>query len=167
MIVVFLEDSSLNVIISRSIHVVANGKALFFFVANILLYGASLVAQTLVRNLLHCRGPGFNLWVRKIPWRKEQLLTPVFLPGESHGQRSLMGYSPCGHKEPDKTEQLNTHILLYIFYCIIFIHLLMDTGCFYFLVIINNAKMNTVNILKMTNIFKLQFRPDTCQQQDC
>ena len=42
-------------------------------------------------------------------------LTPVFLPGESHGQRSLVSYSPWVHKEPDKTEQLNTHILLYIF----------------------------------------------------
>ena len=43
--------SSLSIIPSRSIHVVANGKALFFFVANILLYVATLVAQTLVRNL--------------------------------------------------------------------------------------------------------------------
>ena len=35
----------------------------------------------------------FNSWVRKIPWRKEWLPTPVFLPGGSHGQRSLVGYS--------------------------------------------------------------------------
>ena len=34
--------------------------------------------------------------------------TPAFLPGESHGQRSLAGYSPCGHKESDMTERLNT-----------------------------------------------------------
>ena len=33
-------------------------------------------------------------WVGKIPWRREWLPTPVFLPGESHGQRSLVGYSP-------------------------------------------------------------------------
>ena len=33
-------------------------------------------------------------WVRKMPWRKERLPTPVFLPEESHGQRSLVGYSP-------------------------------------------------------------------------
>ena len=32
--------------------------------------------------------------------------TPVFLPGESHGQRSLVGYSPWGHKEPDTTDAL-------------------------------------------------------------
>ena len=39
------------------------------------------------------------------------LLTPVFLPGISHGQRSLDSYSPCGHKESDTTEQLSTHII--------------------------------------------------------
>ena len=39
---------------------------------------------------------GLNPWVRKIPWRREWLLTPVFLPGESHGQRSLAGCSLWG-----------------------------------------------------------------------
>ena len=43
-------------------------------------------------------------WVRKIPWRKEWLPTPVFLPREFYGQRSLVGYSPWGHKESDMTE---------------------------------------------------------------
>ena len=44
---------------------------------------------------------GFDPWVRKIPWRREWLPSPVFLSGESHGQRSLMGYNPYGHKESD------------------------------------------------------------------
>ena len=47
---------------------------------------------------------GFSPWVGKIPWRRVQQPTPVFLPGESHGQRSLMGYSPWGHKESDTAE---------------------------------------------------------------
>ena len=51
-----------------------------------------------------CKRRGFNPWVQKIPWRRPWLPTPVFLPGESHGQRSLMGYSPQGHKESDTTE---------------------------------------------------------------
>ena len=55
---------------------------------------------------LQCGIPGFNSWVRKIPWRREWLPTPVFLPGEFHGQRSLAGYSPWDHKELDITEQL-------------------------------------------------------------
>ena len=48
------------------------------------------------RIYLKCKRPGFDLWVRKIPWRREWLLTPVFLPGEFHEQRSLVGYTPWG-----------------------------------------------------------------------
>ena len=40
------------------------------------------------------RGPRFDPWVGKIPWRKEWFYTPVFLPEEFHGWRSLAGYSP-------------------------------------------------------------------------
>ena len=49
--------------------------------------------------------PEFDPWVRKIPWRRKWQPTPVFLPGESHGWRSLVGYSPRGRKESDMTEQ--------------------------------------------------------------
>ena len=48
----------------------------------------------------------FDPWVGKIPWRREWQPTPVFLPGEFHGQRSLAGYSPWGCKESDMTERL-------------------------------------------------------------
>ena len=58
----------------------------------------------MVKNLLQCRRLGFDSWVEKIPWRREQLPTPVFLLGKFHGQRNLAGYSPCGHKESDTTE---------------------------------------------------------------
>ena len=47
---------------------------------------------------------GFDPWVKKIPWTRKWQTTPVFLPGKSHGQRSLVGYSPWGHKELDTTE---------------------------------------------------------------
>ena len=46
----------------------------------------------------------FDPWVRKIPWRRKWKPTPVFLPGESHGQRSLADYGPQGRKELDTTE---------------------------------------------------------------
>ena len=46
----------------------------------------------------------FNSWVRKIPWRRKWQPTPVLLPRKSHGQRSLVGYSPWGSKELDMTE---------------------------------------------------------------
>ena len=48
-------------------------------------------------------------WVGKISWRRDRLPTPVYLPGESHEQRSLVGYSPQGHKESDTTEQITHH----------------------------------------------------------
>jgi len=51
----------------------------------------------------------FNPWVGKIPWRREWQLTPVFLPGKSHGERSLLGYSPQGNTESDMTEHTSTH----------------------------------------------------------
>ena len=52
---------------------------------------------------------GFDSWVRKIPWRRKWQPTPVFLPGEFCGQRSLVGYNPQARKESDVTEWLSTH----------------------------------------------------------
>ena len=54
----------------------------------------------------------FYPWVRKIPWRRKWQLTPVFLPGKFHEQRSPAGYTPWGHKEMDATkatERAHTH----------------------------------------------------------
>ena len=52
-------------------------------------------------------GPGSDPWVGKITWRRLWQPTPVFLPRESHGQRSLAGYSPRGRKESDTMERLH------------------------------------------------------------
>ena len=68
---------------------------------------ASLVAQ-MVNNLPALCETWVWSWVVKIPWRRTWQPTPVFLPGESHGQRSLANYSPWGHKELDMTERLST-----------------------------------------------------------
>ena len=54
---------------------------------------ASLVTQ-MVKNTPAMQETRFNPWVGKMPWKREWLPTPVFLPGESHGQSSLVGYSP-------------------------------------------------------------------------
>ena len=61
---------------------------------------------------LQCGRPGFNPWARKNTWRRKWQPTPVFLRGKSHGQRSLVGYSPWDHKESDTTQQLSTHKVL-------------------------------------------------------
>ena len=60
----------------------------------------------MVKNLPAVRRPGFDPWVGKVAWRREWLPTPVFLLGESHGQRSLAGYIVHGVAELDTTEQL-------------------------------------------------------------
>ena len=52
-----------------------------------------------------------NPWVRNIPWRREWLPTPLFSPGEFHGQRSLADYRPWGRKESDRTEN-EAHTLI-------------------------------------------------------
>ena len=72
---------------------------------------ASLVSQK-VKNLPAIWEIRVESWVGKIHWRREWLSTPVFWPGEFHGQRSLAGYSPWGCKELDtnhfhKTSQPN------------------------------------------------------------
>ena len=77
---------------------------------------------------LQCRRPGFSPQVRKVPWSRDWLHTPVFLPGEFHGQRSMAGYSPWGHKESDTTEWLrstfiNRHSTLRKSLSSLFIHL--------------------------------------------
>ena len=67
----------------------------------------SLVAQMV--KCLQCGRPGFTPWVRKILWRRKWQPSPVLLPGKSHGWRSVVGYSPWGHKESDTTVQLHFH----------------------------------------------------------
>ena len=56
-----------------------------------------------------CRRRRFSTWVGKILWRRKWQPTPVFLPEESHGQRSLVGYSLQGWKESDPTQHACTH----------------------------------------------------------
>ena len=65
------------------------------------------------RICLQCRRPGFYPWVGKIPWRREWLPIPVFLPGKFHEQRSLTGYSPWGCKEWDMTERLTLSLFIW------------------------------------------------------
>ena len=57
-----------------------------------------------------------EIWVQSLGWlwRRKWLPTPVFLPGKSHGQRSLVGYSPWGGKESDTTEWLTLSIIILI-----------------------------------------------------
>ena len=64
--------------------------------------GAS--SKELACQCRRCNRHRFDPWVGKIPWRRKWQRAPVFLPGESHGQRSLVGYSPQGRPESDTTD---------------------------------------------------------------
>ena len=70
---------------------------------------ASLVAQS-IKDSPAVQETGFDPRFGKISWTGEQLPTPVFLPGESHGQRSLAGCSPWGRRESDTTELLSRQV---------------------------------------------------------
>ena len=63
-----------------------------------------------VKNRLQLRRCSFDPWVGKIPWRRAWQATSVFLPGKSHGQRSLAGYSPWGDRESDMAYWLNNNL---------------------------------------------------------
>ena len=69
---------------------------------------ASQVALAVKNLLANAQGMSrkFDTWIRKIPRRRAWQPTPVFLLGESHGQRSLAGYRPWGHKELDTTKRV-------------------------------------------------------------
>ena len=108
----FLRAFAHTISISISVHSlilsVFHFKATLFDKIIILLTFSSQPTKGKERIYMQLRKPRFNPWVGKIRWRREWQPTPVFLPGKFHGPRSLAGYSPWGHKESDRTEQL-TH----------------------------------------------------------
>ena len=79
----------------------------------IVFQNLSLVAQSvkispaIAKDWLEHGKSSFDPWVRKIPWRRRWQPPPVFLPGESRGQRSLVGYTVHGVAKLDTTEKLN------------------------------------------------------------
>ena len=67
-------------------------------------FPGGISGKELTGQCRRCKRHGFDTRVRKIPWRRAWKPTPIFLSGESHGQKSLEGYSPQGCKESFKTE---------------------------------------------------------------
>ena len=94
-------------IISRSIHVASDGIIYSFLWLNNIPLG--FPNGSLVKNLPAMQALQ-EMQFRSLGWEdpleEGMTITPVFLPGESHGQRSLAGCSPWGHKESDTTEPL-------------------------------------------------------------
>ena len=71
-------------------------------------FPGSSVVKNLPDNAVVERDKGSETWVGKIPWSRKWQHAPV-MPGKFHGQRSLVDYSPWGHKELDMTERTHTH----------------------------------------------------------
>ena len=82
----------------------------YLFKSSYPLIRASLVAQWNPPAMQESQEVRVQSLGREDPWRRKWQPTPVLLPGESHSQRNLAGYSPWGHKELDMTEQLSTHL---------------------------------------------------------
>ena len=78
------------------------------------IYGSSIALLVLPRwlrgkNPSAKQGTQTGSLGQKIPWMRKWQPTPALLPGKCHGERSLEGYSPWGHKESDVTERLNNN----------------------------------------------------------
>ena len=71
---------------------------------HVMLFGGACPVAQRIKNLPTTPESRFGPWVGKIPWKREWLPTPVFLRGESYGQRSLVSYRPWGPKESEVTE---------------------------------------------------------------
>ena len=78
---------------------------------------ASLIAQS-VKNLPAMQETRVRSLGQEDPWRRAWQCTPVFLPGESHGQRGLASYSPWGYKKLDTTKRVNTAHNIHTYTCI-------------------------------------------------
>ena len=88
------------------------GKIFSFYCLFLTIYLFGFLGGGVVKeSTCQCWRHGFDPWVRRISCRRKWQPTPVFFPGQSHGQRSLAGYNPWGHKESDRTE----HICLFYF----------------------------------------------------
>ena len=102
-----------------------------------------------------CRRCEFNPWVRKSPWRKNWQPTPVFLPGKSHGQRYLAGYSPWGCKRIGHglaTKQQSS-ILLYFYILLVTQFCTIEKYAFY-----TESATKTLTLLGKNKRISLQHR---------
>ena len=98
---------SMNVCMCVHMHQVHTHKTAFYYLSP--SFPGGTVGKESACQCKRCKRLEFNPWIRKIPWRRKWQSPPVFLPEESHGERSLAGNSPWGHRELDMTEHTHSH----------------------------------------------------------
>ena len=107
------------------------------------------VAQ-LVKNRLQCGRPGFNLWVGKIPWRRERLPTPVFWPGEFHGvaksQTRLSDFHSLASSHPPRGS-----IRVSLWYAVVRVPSLWCNKKDYF--VVSSVQFSSVQLLSRVRLF--------------
>ena len=92
--------------VSPTVSIITHFRILCMNILHVLTWSSFICSFKFIGCLQGGR-PRFDPWVRKIPWRRKWQPTPVFLPGKSHGRRSLVGYSPSGNKESNTPEWLH------------------------------------------------------------
>ena len=104
---------------------------------------------------LQCRRPGFSFWVWKIPWRRKWQPTPVLLPGDSRGQRSLAGYCPwgpeAGHNwetKPPPIKDLLNQLRVQLFFLFLMNFILCWRHCFYSMPIVIHLLLHLFGLAK-------------------
>ena len=100
------QSRNLDLIFLLSTPQLFNTSHITAFVVNDIAFWQAIIVAWMVKNLPAMQEISVRSLGQEEPWRRKWQPTPVFLPRESHGQRSLAGYSPWGHKELDMTKWL-------------------------------------------------------------
>ena len=111
-----------------------NSSFYFILWAHLIFYLLGFPGRSMVEeSACHCRRHQFIVCIiGKTPWRRKWQLTPLFLPGESHGLRKLVGYHPWGSKESDDWATEHIYMLLMYFQQYLFSLVLLPTHFFFF-----------------------------------
>ena len=110
----FLSWDTIYICNHMCVYKVINDTTMYTYVYTYttLRYVWSFLVAQIVKNLPAMQETRVDPLVGKIPWRRQWQSSPIFLPGEFHGQRNLAGYSPKGHKESVRTQWLTFSLSL-------------------------------------------------------
>ena len=130
-------------------------KQTFFEILTIFQVCKALYIYGLSWWLRPCVSLEFDPWVWKIPWRREWQPTPVFSPGESHGQRSLAGYSPWGQKSWTRLSDWTTTTVFQLFSLLLLYLLWLSVISDLWVTIVTILEHQELQQCKMANLMRM------------